>query len=77
MSENTQEALTKAEKKIKISARVYRAATGEWEDIGVVAEEDGTISKPKLKEFIGKLEDAGADKSILEQLRGVYNKLKG
>ena len=30
----------KARPKATISARVYRAATGEWEDLGVIAEAD-------------------------------------
>lgn len=77
MSENTQEAAATAEKKMKISARVYRAATGEWEEIGIIAESDDKITAPELEDFIGRLKEAGAENSIIKQLTGVLNKLKG
>jgi hypothetical protein len=67
----------KLEKKMKISVRVYRAETGKWEDIGIIAESEDTIQEAELVKFIEQLEDAGADqKSVLNPLRNVLKKLK-
>ncbi len=65
-----------ANRKCKISARVYRAATGEWEEIGLISESEDEITAPELEEFIEKLDDAGAEKSVLDPLRNVLKKLK-
>ncbi len=54
LSEQEMNALSEAAAKanVKISAKVYRAATDTWEDLGLISESEQDITEAQTQEFL-------------------------